>query len=148
MNHLWWVLATQELPHPLLPSTTRTHPPHQVEESVSELSHTTKHVPEYSVSLSFPLNMHSCITSMGNYSLCNSRDYNYTHYLNAKMTQMGFSYSTLSLYSGQGRKRTRPQDDANGASDPKKPRRKRRSCCGKCIGCLEKEDCGICINCK
>jgi len=61
------------------------------------------------------------------------------------MTQERFSNTTLSLYSGQGRKRARPQDDAN---DPKKPRRKKRSRCGKCIGCLEKEDCGICINCK
>ena len=57
---------------------------------------------------------------------------------------------TLSPYTGQGRKRARSQDDANDANDAKKPKKQtiKRPYCGKCIGCLEKEDCGICANCK
>ena len=104
-----------------------------------ELSHTTKHVPYSSVSPSFPLNMHSYA------SLIQVQMLKHAFYLIAKMTQERFSIPLLSLYSGQGTKRARSQDDAN---DPKKPRRKKRSRCGKCIGCQEKEDCGICINCK
>ena len=52
-------------------------------------------------------------------------------------------FATTLCHTGQGTKRTQPQD---GAPDPKKPRR--RPYCGKCTGCLEKNDCGICANCK
>ena len=54
-------------------------------------------------------------------------------------------FETTLCHTGQGTKRTQPQDSAN---DPKKPRMARRPYCEKCAGCLEKNDCGICDNCK
>lgn len=52
-------------------------------------------------------------------------------------------FETTLCHTGQGTKRTQPQD---GAPDPKKPRR--RPYCGNCTGCLEINNCGICDNCK